>query len=129
MVIHYIPPLLSYWLSMFPSLFFFLHNFAHATEPVLIKLGGEVLVGDDILEDPPYIPKKPISLDVQQVDIRQLVYTFAQVGETNIIVGEGVTGTVTAYVQQVPWDIALYAIIQSHGWSIQFIGDIWVISP
>ncbi|HEX2060677.1 MAG TPA: hypothetical protein VHK90_08045, partial [Thermoanaerobaculia bacterium] len=50
---------------------------------------------------------EPISLNLKQADIRDVMATFAQITGLKIIVEPEVQGTVTMNVTGVPWDKAL----------------------
>ncbi len=50
---------------------------------------------------------EPISLDLKDADIRDLLRTFAQFTNTEIVVDDDVTGKVTESLREVPWTEAL----------------------
>lgn len=62
------------------------------------------------------------------MDIQTIVRLFAQHSEANIIIADGVTGTVSAKIESVPWPIALQSIVQSNGWILVSLGDIWIVT-
>lgn len=93
---------------------------------VLIKLGGEVTTIPTKPDSPPPQFKK-ISLDVVHMDIQQIVRLFAQHSEANIVIADGVSGTVSARINEEPWPQALQSIVQSNGWTLVSLGDIWII--
>lgn len=94
---------------------------------VIIKLGGEVVSADQPVQTQPV--SAPISLDVVHMDITEVIRIFAIHSGQNILLGEGVQGTVTARVTNVPWRLALQSIAQSNGWTITTIGEILLIEP
>lgn len=94
---------------------------------ILIKLGGEVTVLPTSPTPPPPQFKK-ISLDVIHMDIQQIVRLFTQHSEANIIIADGVSGTVSAKINEVPWPTALQSIVQSNGWTLISLGDIWIVT-
>src|SRR5205823_4552312 len=47
---------------------------------------------------------EPIDLKVTNADVTDVLRTFAQISGLNVIVQPGVTGTVTAELENVPWD-------------------------
>ena len=102
-------------------------NLATANDnAVLIKLGGEVTT----LPTEPIKPVqhyKPISLDVVHMDIQEIVRHFSRHSGANIIIADGVSGTVSAKIDQIPWNIALQSIVHSNGWSLIELGDIWIV--
>ncbi len=62
-------------------------------------------------------PEKSISVDFQDVDIRDVITSFAVYGGRTIVIGKGVTGVITASIKDQPWDVALRSILQSQGYS------------
>ncbi|MGI9076553.1 MAG: AMIN domain-containing protein, partial [Gemmatimonadaceae bacterium] len=60
-----------------------------------------------------------ITVTYQDADIRDVLSAFAAFSGRTIVVGKGVTGTVTAEVRDQPWDVALRAILQSQGFAAQ----------
>ncbi|MFQ5742815.1 MAG: secretin N-terminal domain-containing protein, partial [Acidobacteriota bacterium] len=62
----------------------------------------------------------PIDIDFVDTDIRDVVRFFSQLTNLNIVVDPQVSGPVTVTLFDVPWDIALISILQTHdlGYSI-----------
>ncbi|HEY0995846.1 MAG TPA: AMIN domain-containing protein [Gemmatimonadaceae bacterium] len=56
-----------------------------------------------------------ITVAWQNADIRDVIAAFAAFSGRTIIVGKGVTATVTAEINDQPWDVALQAILASQG--------------
>jgi type IV pilus assembly protein PilQ len=56
-----------------------------------------------------------ITVTYVDADIRDVIAAFALFSGRTIVVGKGVSGTVTAEVRDQPWDVALRAILQSQG--------------
>lgn len=56
-----------------------------------------------------------ITVAFEDMDIRDVLATFADFSGRSIVAGDGVTGTVNATIQGQPWDVALYEILRSHG--------------
>lgn len=52
-----------------------------------------------------------ISIDFYKIDIHNVFRLFRQISDLNIIVDEGVTGTLTLALNDVPWDFALDIIL------------------
>lgn len=65
----------------------------------------------------------PISMNLKDADIRDVLKTFAQLTGLEIIPGDGVEGKVTVNMQNVPWDKALDMILSEHGYTWQVDGD------
>src|SRR5256714_650685 len=57
----------------------------------------------------------PITVTFQDTDIRDVIASFAAFSGRTIVVGKDVSGTITAEVQNQPWDVALRAILQGQG--------------
>ncbi len=55
--------------------------------------------------------KQNISINFQNLDFKYAMSLMAELGEINIIVGEEVSGTVTAKLNNVPWDITFQTIL------------------
>jgi len=55
-----------------------------------------------------------ISVDFYKIDIHNVFRLFRQITDLNIIVDEGVSGTVTLALSDVPWDFALDVILNLH---------------
>jgi type IV pilus assembly protein PilQ len=56
-----------------------------------------------------------ITVTYQDADIRDVIAAFAVFSGRTIVVGKGVSGTVSAEVRDQPWDVALRAILSSQG--------------
>ena len=115
---------------MFWSFLFYPTLWAQATEndgAVIIKLGGEVVSADSNTQSTSVAP--PISLDVVHKDIAEVIRIFATHSGQNILLSDGIQGTVTARVTNVPWTLALQSIVQSNGWTVTPIGEILLVEP
>ncbi len=55
--------------------------------------------------------KQEISINFQGLDFTYAMGLMAELGEINIIVGEEVSGTVTAKLDNVPWDVTFQTIL------------------
>ena len=55
--------------------------------------------------------KQDISINFQGLDFKYAMGLMAELGEINIIVGEEVSGTVTAKLDNVPWDVTFQTIL------------------
>jgi type IV pilus assembly protein PilQ len=65
-----------------------------------------------------------ITLDFNNVDIRNLLRLIADVSKRNIVVADEVTGKVTVSLRNVPWDQALDIILKAKGLGKQEIGNV-----
>ncbi|WP_417911013.1 hypothetical protein [Candidatus Electronema sp. PJ] len=68
-----------------------------ATPPVLTSLGG--------------MNSQPITVDFYKVDLHNVFRLLGEISGYNIIVAEGVSGTLTLALHEVPWDFVLDIII------------------
>ncbi|MCY7295301.1 type IV pilus secretin PilQ [Alteromonas sp. a30] len=71
----------------------------------------------------------PISLDFQDVPVRQVLQIIAQVNGFNLVTTDTVTGNVTINLNQVPWDQALSMILKIKGLDQRKEGNILLIAP
>ncbi|MDQ6828350.1 MAG: AMIN domain-containing protein [Gemmatimonadota bacterium] len=80
---------------------------AHNEAPIFKKTGTK---------RPSEAPVEPrITVTYQDADIKEVIAAFAVFSSRTIVVGKGVTGTVSAEVRDQPWDVALRAILTSQG--------------
>ena len=55
--------------------------------------------------------KQNISINFQGLDFKYAMDLMAQIGDINILVGEEVSGTVTAKIDNVPWDVTFQTLL------------------
>lgn len=72
---------------------------------------------------------EPISLDFQDVPVRQVLQIIAQVNGFNLVTTDTVTGNVTISLSNVPWDQALSMILKIKGLDQRLEGNILLIAP
>lgn len=72
---------------------------------------------------------EPISLDFQDVPVRQVLQIIAQVNGFNLVTTDTVTGNVTINLTNVPWDQALSMILKIKGLDQRKEGNILLIAP
>jgi type IV pilus assembly protein PilQ len=72
---------------------------------------------------------KPISLDFQDVPVRQVLQIIAQVNGFNLVTTDTVSGNVTISLSGVPWDQALDMILKIRGLDKRLDGNILLIAP
>ncbi len=58
---------------------------------------------------------EPISLDLKDADLKDVLRTFAELTKTNIAIDPDVRGSVTVRLNDVPWDQALDVILRING--------------
>ncbi|MEL6346399.1 MAG: secretin and TonB N-terminal domain-containing protein [Myxococcota bacterium] len=100
-----------------------------STNAVLIRPGGIVVDADAADQPLPRSTAARINLSVQEADIKSVLRLFAEFG-VNIVVADGVEGTVTAQLADVPWDEALAAILAAEGLTARAFGEnILMVEP
>jgi type IV pilus assembly protein PilQ len=67
---------------------------------------------------------EPISLDLKDADLKDVLRTFAELTKINIAVDPDVRGSVTVVLNDVPWDQALELILQMNGFGYMLEGRI-----
>ena len=67
---------------------------------------------------------RPIDLDVKGADIHDVCRLLADVGKVNIVLGDGVQGTVTLTMRHVPWDQVLDAVLAAKGLRVERDGNV-----
>jgi len=72
---------------------------------------------------------EPISLDFQDVPVRQVLQIIAQVNGFNLVTTDTVTGNVTVNLKDVPWDQALNMILKIKGLDKRLEDNILLIAP
>ena len=72
---------------------------------------------------------EPISLDFQDVPVRQVLQIIAQVNGFNLVTTDTVTGNVTISLTDVPWDQALSMILKIKGLDKRLENNILLIAP
>jgi type IV pilus assembly protein PilQ len=71
----------------------------------------------------------PISLDFQDVPVRQVLQIIAQVNGFNLVTTDTVNGNVTISLTAVPWDQALDMILKIRGLDKRLDGNILLVAP
>ncbi|WP_166424369.1 type IV pilus secretin PilQ family protein [Paraglaciecola sp. 20A4] len=72
---------------------------------------------------------EPISLDFQDVPVRNVLQIIAQVNNFNLVTTDTVRGNVTLSLSGVPWDQALDMILKIRGLDKRLEGNILLIAP
>ncbi len=76
----------------------------------------------------PYKGEK-LSLNFQDIQVRQALQILAEFADLNIIASESVGGTLTLRLQDVPWDQALDLILDSQGLGMERQGNVIRVAP
>ncbi|PID65300.1 MAG: pilus assembly protein PilQ [Gammaproteobacteria bacterium] len=72
---------------------------------------------------------EPLSLNFQDIDVRAVLQLIGDFTNTNVVVSDAVSGSITLRLNNVPWDQALDIILQTKGLSKQENGDVIYIAP
>ncbi len=67
---------------------------------------------------------EPISINVKDVDLKDFFRLIHEISGLNIILDQGVRGTVTMVLDDVPWDQALDIVLRNNGLDKQLEGNV-----
>lgn len=84
----------------------------------------DIVTPEGMVDQPKVYTGKPISLDLVDSDIKNVIRLIADITGLNIVVDPGVTGKITLKVEQVPWDQVLDMILKVNNLGIEQNGDI-----
>ncbi|MHB1359303.1 MAG: type IV pilus secretin PilQ [Rhodocyclaceae bacterium] len=70
-----------------------------------------------------------ISLNFQNIPLRELLHVFADITNFNIVVSDSVTGNVSLRLNDVPWDQALEIVLQQKNLAMRKSGSVIWIAP
>lgn len=73
--------------------------------------------------------QRPISLNFQNVPVRQLLQILANENDLNLVASESVSGNITLRLENVPWERALNTILRVKGLSKRLDGNILIVAP
>jgi type IV pilus assembly protein PilQ len=95
--------------------------------PAVLPLppGGALLLG----EEKPRYSGEPISLDLKDADIKDVLLTFSKLTGMNMVIDPEVKGSVTVRLENVPWDQALEVILRVNGLGYVLEGNITRVGP
>jgi type IV pilus assembly protein PilQ len=91
-----------------------------ATLPVLGSGYAPIFIGEGQSK---YVGE-PISLDLKDADIRDVLLTFSKLARLNMVIDPEVRGSVTVRLENVPWDQALDVILKVNGLGYVLEGNI-----
>lgn len=80
-------------------------------QPSLDRSYAPIFIG----EAPRRYVGEPISLDLKDADIRDVLLTFSRLARVNMVIDSDVRGSVTVRLENVPWDQALDVILKVNG--------------
>ena len=72
---------------------------------------------------------EPISLDIQDAEVRRVLGTIADFTGINLVASDSVSGNITLLLDNVPWDQALDIILTSQGLDMRKNGNVIMIAP
>lgn len=70
-----------------------------------------------------------ISLNFQNIPLRELLHVFADITNFNIVVSDSVAGNVSLRLNDVPWDQALEIVLKQKGLAMRKNGNVIWIAP
>lgn len=103
----------------------------HNLEDNTLRVEVEPMSSDEEaeLEEQSKYTGDPISLDFQDVPVRQVLQIIAQVNGFNLVTTDTVSGNVTISLSGVPWDQALDMILKVKGLDKRLDGNILLVAP
>lgn len=72
---------------------------------------------------------KRLTLNFQNIGVRNALQLLAQFANINIVVSDSVTGNMTLNVKNIPWDEAMDIIMRTRGLGQTQMGDVYLIAP
>ena len=100
---------------------------AYGDEPVGNVSGGGDLVDSEVLQQE--AKTSNITLDFKNADIRSVLKVIALKTGMNIVASPDVTGTVTIYLDNVPWEKALDVILKTYDFGYEKRANIISVAP
>lgn len=83
-----------------------------------------------VVEDQqPRFTGEPISLSLKDADVKDVLKTFAELSQLNVVVDPEVSGSVTVELREVPWDQALDLILRMNGLGWALTGNVLYVAP
>lgn len=79
------------------------------------------------VEEAPRYTGRKIDLDLKDADVANVCRLLADVGNTNIVLGDGVQGRVTLTMHRVPWDQALDSVLRAKGLRAERDGNVILV--
>jgi type IV pilus assembly protein PilQ len=70
------------------------------------------------------LPNRKISMKMNNIDVAVLLRALARAAEQNIILNEKVSGKININIHEAPWDEVFLGILQTHGLSYAWQGNI-----
>ena len=76
------------------------------------------------IEVPKPLPNRKISMKMNNIDVAVLLRALARAADQNIILNEKVSGKININIHEAPWDEVFLGILQTHGLSYAWQGNI-----
>ena len=70
------------------------------------------------------LPEMPLSMKMHDVSVAVLLRTLARAADMNIMINETVTGSANINIDNVPWDQAFKALLDTYGLAYKWSGDV-----
>ena len=100
----------------------------HAIGSATDDAGVPMVVKQHIIDNNNYHGEE-ISLNFQDIPVRQVLQLIADVAGFNLITSDAVTGNVTLHLQNIPWDQALDLLLATHGLDKRQFDNVLMIAP
>jgi type IV pilus assembly protein PilQ len=78
----------------------------------------------EAIEVPRPLPSRKISMKMNNIDVAVLLRALARAADQNIILNEKVTGKININIHEASWDEAFLGILETHGLSYAWQGNI-----
>lgn len=97
------------------------------------QLGSQTMISvrheaaNAVAENP--MQSKRLSMDFQNISVRDALQVIADFTHQNIVVSNSVTGTVSIRLKNEPWEEAFKVILESQGLAVKHIGNILWVAP
>ncbi|MBC7209062.1 MAG: secretin and TonB N-terminal domain-containing protein, partial [Pseudomonas sp.] len=72
---------------------------------------------------------EPMSLNLQDVELRSVLQVMADHAGVNLVVGDSVQGRITLRLEDVPWEQALDLVLRSKGLGRRREGNVLLVAP
>jgi type IV pilus assembly protein PilQ len=72
---------------------------------------------------------KRVSFEFANADVHSVLRLFSEVGHFNLVTSEAVSGKVTVSLRNVPWDVAMRAVLASKGLGAERTDNIVRVAP
>lgn len=84
---------------------------------------------DELAELSDNTDDRPISLNFQDIPVRQLLQILADENNLNLVASDSVSGTITLRLENVPWNKALNTILRVKGLDKRIDDNILIVGP